>query len=138
MHPSDCLENKHQFEIPFSSYEIQWTKEGNPILYVQKSGHKYSQTRITQNGVIHLRCRKSHNKTDKGKNQQICRANGSFKGSVIVFQFNCLGTIRSSREKAEMFWDQIMIDKPEVFGEENPFNELIKRAQKDAFGLNQC
>ena len=37
-----------------------------------------------------------------------------------------------------MFWDQIMIDKPEVFGEENPFNELIKRAQKDAFGLNEC
>ena len=48
------------------------------------------------------------------------------------------GTIRSSKTKAEMFWDQIMIDKPEVFGEENPFNELIKRAQKDAFGLNEC
>ena len=47
-------------------------------------------------------------------------------------------TIRSSKTKAEMFWDQIMIDKPEVFGEENPFNELIKRAQKDAFGLNEC
>ena len=56
----------------------------------------------------------------------------------MAFEFPCLGTIRSSREKAEMFWDQIMIDKPEVFGEENPFNELIKRAQKDAFGLNQC
>ena len=53
-------------------------------------------------------------------------------------EFHRLGTIRSSREKAEMFWDQIMIDKPEVFGEENPFNELIKRAQKDAFGFNQC
>ena len=52
-------------------------------------------------------------------------------------EFRCR-TIRSSETKAEMFWDQIMIDRPEVFGEENPFNELIKRAQKDAFGLNGC
>ena len=36
-----------------------------------------------------------------------------------------------------MFWEQIMIDKPEVFVEETPFNGLTKRVQKDAFDLQE-
>ena len=38
----------------------------------------------------------------------------------------------------QVFWEQIMRGRPETFGEENPFNELIIRAQKDALGLNKC
>ena len=44
----------------------------------------------------------------------------------------------AQRIQAEIFWEQIMQDKPQVFGEENPFNELIKRAQKNSFGVNTC
>lgn len=40
--------------------------------------------------------------------------------------------------EAHIFWNQLMQDRPDIFGQENPFNELIKRAQKDAFGLNTC
>ena len=36
-----------------------------------------------------------------------------------------------------MFWEQIMIDKPEVFVEETQFNGLTKRVQKDAFDLQE-
>ena len=40
--------------------------------------------------------------------------------------------------QAQIFWEQIMRDRPDIFGDENPFNELVKRAQKDTFGLNEC
>jgi len=39
---------------------------------------------------------------------------------------------------AQIFWEQIMRDRPEVFGERNPFNEQIEKIQQMNFGFNKC
>ena len=39
---------------------------------------------------------------------------------------------------AEKFWNQIMIDRPEIFGPQNPYNDEIKKMQKTDFGQHQC
>ena len=39
---------------------------------------------------------------------------------------------------AEIFWDQIMNDRPDVFGPKNPNNEEIKNIQETHFGFNKC
>jgi len=39
---------------------------------------------------------------------------------------------------AEIFWKYLMEDKPEIFGERNPFNEQIKQVQDTAWGIYKC
>jgi hypothetical protein len=39
---------------------------------------------------------------------------------------------------ANMFWNQIMEDYPEAFGEVNPWNDKIKEIQQKNLGYHTC
>lgn len=39
---------------------------------------------------------------------------------------------------SEIFWDMIMDDKPEIFGDINPFNAEIQKLQEDVWGVHKC
>ena len=39
---------------------------------------------------------------------------------------------------AEMMWEGLKQERPEIFGEENPFNDEIRLIQEQSWGLYKC